>query len=130
MSALSLESNGLAVLGGVHCTPEVVRRKLDASIERGKGNVVSVQVECSTVGEDRDATLLRAAVGLPHNQVRVASISSLYAAGFTLKLYLTEETNPNHHHVEFGADDSPDAIERFVSCFGEPEPNPTRRRDS
>ncbi|TSD47997.1 hypothetical protein FFI94_018960 [Rhodococcus sp. KBS0724] len=126
MTAFAKDARGVAVLGGMRCTPEAIRRKLSNANERNKGNVISVQAELWLPGDSRDDVVLRASVGLKNGQVMVAMVNSLYTAGFSLTLELSDGANPNHHHVEFGSDVSDEAVERLIGCFGEPEPNPAK----
>lgn len=121
-------SSAYVVRGGMIRDPDIVGIKIAKGVSEGKIAAISVHSLDPIAGESREETLLRIveSAKIPHNVIQVARHSDLTKAGFALVHDTTDGQAECHYNVSvsFPVDNS--ELDRFISCFTEPETKPKR----
>jgi hypothetical protein len=124
---MPLTPDAIVVRGGVDRDPISVADKVQMSIDAGSGAVLSVCIDDLAAGEDEPQGLTRICVDadVVHTKVQLSTLGKLLEAGFRVESYTADGEGQLHHHVYFEEPVTRSRVQEFVSCFGDPVPNPT-----
>lgn len=120
--------DAFVIRGGIFARPEDLLTAVEDSYEDGDGAVASVFVGSPLEGESLDDAIARVAnvARLPHSKIRVATVESLVACGFTVEQDTSDGQPDCHHNVGFTEPPDMAQARLFVDCFDEPIANPAK----
>lgn len=121
-------SDDVVVRGGILADPAALLESIEDAIDLGIGAVLSV-----FLGDPADHDDLHSCVrdvcsdaDVQHNKVRLSTVNRLRQARFEFEHDPSENQGDAHFHVLFPDDPTIVDVERFISCFDEPIPNPAK----
>jgi hypothetical protein len=116
------------IRGGLFARAEDVLTSVSDALEDGYGATASV-----FVGRVLDGETLEQAIGrickagyIRNGKVRMSTVGSLRAAGFTLELDTSDGQPECHYNVIFSEPPDLGQAKLFIQCFDAPIPNPAK----
>lgn len=121
-----LKRSSPVVRGGSSRSATALTGAVQRALELGGRPVLSVFIIDNE--DDFESAVLRACVEGPivHGKVQVSTVGDLIDAGFQIADERDDDESECHFHVYFPTPVTDLASEAWLSCFGEPVPNPAK----